>query len=109
MYEHEGDTSMSSRCERFKTLISQYADHMVGDVFPVQDVDQQREIRQQEYSDVMCVVFYNHWIYQDLDNVVDPRSGVQTPDARTAAARGYGLVAYGALADFLDIVEGVTT
>ena len=95
---------MSSRCERFKTLVSQYAGHVARDVSPVWDA------AQQEISDYTCVVFYNHWIKQDLENVADPRLGVQTPYVRTAVARAFGSDARLALADFLDMVEeGVTT
>lgn len=87
---------MSSRCERFKTLVSEYA--------------QQRESVHQEISDYTCVVFYNHWIKQDLENVADPRLGVHTPAARAAVARAFGSDVRLALGDFLDMVEeGDTT
>ncbi|KAH8650395.1 hypothetical protein BGZ60DRAFT_421902 [Tricladium varicosporioides] len=92
----EGDTVMSSRYERFKTLVNQYA----GDVSKDVSLDVCQEIR-----DYACVVFFNHWIKQDLENVADPRLGVHTPGARAAVARAFGLGACTALADFLDILE----
>ncbi|KAH6675944.1 hypothetical protein B0J14DRAFT_587683 [Halenospora varia] len=81
----KGNTPMSSRYKRFKTL--------------------QRESLYREISDYTCVVFYNHWIKQDLENVADPRLGVHTLDVRAAVARAFGLDVRLALGDFLNKVE----
>ncbi|KAH6696530.1 hypothetical protein BKA61DRAFT_683011 [Leptodontidium sp. MPI-SDFR-AT-0119] len=91
----EEDLQLSSRCEQFKSLVSQYSSY----------VKEQHNIVNQEIGDYTCMVFYCHWIRQDLKTVVDPRSWAQTSDERIAATRELGSGVLKAFADFLNMVE----
>lgn len=57
----------------------------------------------QEVRDYICIVFYYHWIRQDLSTVVDPRSGTKTPDERRVVAQELGYQTRQALGCFLNM------
>ena len=57
----------------------------------------------QEVRDYVCIVFYVHWIRQDLSTVVDPRSGTRTSDESRVVAQDLGHQARQALGCFLNM------
>lgn len=57
-----------------------------------------------EVRDYICIVFYVHWIRQDLSTVVDPRSGTKTPEERRVVAHELGIQTRQALGRFVNMV-----
>ncbi|KAH8663713.1 hypothetical protein BGZ60DRAFT_74601 [Tricladium varicosporioides] len=97
------DTTLSRRCDRFKWLVAQY-EHSLGNNVLL-DANQQRQIQSQEIVDYACVIFLNHWVYENLDIPANLGWTIQNSNERAAVARISGSEACENLARFLNIVE----